>query len=129
MIFSWELQTEPSALTETHSATPGPILTIFGFWGFFALQKKWSEICKPHLQSYTEWHFLGVFHLRSENFCHLCFADDQNCSEVSEKSKQLSSEFLAYLTLPPKPRQHCCHFYHGICVHIWKKPWKYMYHN
>lgn len=50
----------------------------------------------------------------------LRYQRDQNSSQVI---------FLAYLTLLPKPRQFSCHFYHGICVHTWKKYWKCIFRN
>lgn len=94
----------------------GPVLVLF------LIQKKLSAICKQYSQSYTEGHLLGIFHLRSENFLqHLLFADDQNSFKVSQRrSEQLSNEFLAYLSLLPKPRQCCCHFTPEYAGHTWK---------
>lgn len=122
--FPQELQSEPSALTQTPCANQGQFWWILVFFPP-PLQKKFSAICKPYLQSYTECHFLGVFHLRSENFLPwvLCWWPELLWG-IREKIKTALN-----LTLLSKPRKCCCHFYHGICVHTWKKSWKYTYHN
>lgn len=128
-LFSRQLQTELSALTQTPGANQGQLWCFLGFGVFLHFRRNYLQFANHIFRVSLNATSLEFFPWDQKTFYLVCFADDQNCSEVSKNSKHLSSEFLAYLTLLPKPRQCCCHFYHGICVHTWKKSWKYMHHN
>lgn len=89
--FPQELQSEPSALTQTPCANQGQFWWILGFFSphFRRNSLQFANLIFRVTLNATS---LEFFTWDQKTFYHECFADDQNCCEVSERrSKQLST--------------------------------------